>query len=277
MKKIKIVLIIVAIIAVIWSIIFSIDYSRVKINKLPIFCIEAAHVADGGTTIYTGLGYKVINYNVKKYSDGIIYKGIFIGTWFMKYEDHEKDLEKVKLETTSNEKTNDNDIIITDSPNIKNVISSNKDLQTNVEIVEKKLVPQAPTAEQLKNGEVDIKEYKENLKNRSIDNVTLKVKEDTITRTGATFILTDKNKAFCSYGAEYRIEVYKDGKWKMKKPITDGFTWEAISMRPGAEVSELKKDWSRFYGELPNGKYRIGISVCISETCGFVYAEFNIK
>lgn len=96
MKKIKIVLIIVAIIAVIWSIIFSIDYSRVKSNKLPIFCIEVAHAADGGTTIYTGLGYKVINYNVKKYSDGIIYKGIFIGPWFMKYEDHEKDLKNIE-------------------------------------------------------------------------------------------------------------------------------------------------------------------------------------
>ena len=218
MKKIKIVLIIIAIIVVLWSVIFGIDYSRVKSNK---------------------------------------------------------NLEKATLYNVSSNKINENTIVITDQSNMKNEISSTENLPENIKAVEHKLVPQAPTAEQIKNGEVDINEYKENLKNRSIDNVTLKVKEDTITRTGATFILTDKNKAFCGYGAEYRIEVYKNEKWEMQKPITDGFTWEAIAMIPGAEVSELKKDWSRVYGELDNGRYRIGISVYASDS-GFVYAEFSI-
>lgn len=269
MKKIKIVLIIIAIIVVLWSVIFGIDYSRVKSNKLPIFCIESAHVADGGTTIYTGLGYKVISYNVKKYSDGIVYKGLFIGPWFMKYEDHKMDLEKIVLDNDSSKEINSNDIIIKD----QNKITDNENaINSDVEITE----TQTSTYEKLINGEIDINEYNKNLKSRSIDNVTLKVKEDTITKTGATFILTDKNKVFCDYGAEYRIEVYKDGKWQMQEPITDGFTWELFSMKPGSEVSELKKDWSKVYGELESGKYRLGISVCSSEACRFVYAEFSI-
>lgn len=82
-------IILVIILVILWLIMFGIDYVRVKEEKLPIFCIESAHVADGGTTIYMGLGYKVINYNIKTYSDeGAVYKGTFIGSWFMKYEDY---------------------------------------------------------------------------------------------------------------------------------------------------------------------------------------------
>lgn len=82
------VIVIISLILIICMTAFAIDYARVKKGKLPIFCVETVHVADGGTTIYMGLGYKVIKYNIRKYSDGIVYTGIFIGPWSMEYKDY---------------------------------------------------------------------------------------------------------------------------------------------------------------------------------------------
>lgn len=145
--------------------------------------------------------------------------------------------------------------------------------QTNNNVV---TVPQSPTMEQLMSGKIDIEQYNENLKNRSIDNVTLKVKENTITRTGATFILTDNNEVFCNYGSEYIIEVKNNGKWEILETITAGVTWDLSSMRPSSKISEIRKDWSKIYGELENGEYRLGINVYTNKE-EYVYAVFNIK
>ena len=68
---------------------FTIDYNRVKNNELPLFCIQIDEANDGGTRIYLGLGYKVIDFNtISGYDD------IKIGTWFMDYEDFN---EKIKI------------------------------------------------------------------------------------------------------------------------------------------------------------------------------------
>lgn len=61
---------------------FAVDYSRVKNQKTPIFCIKTDEVNDGGTTEYLGLGYKIIDYNKL---NG--YDKIHIGSLSMKYDD----------------------------------------------------------------------------------------------------------------------------------------------------------------------------------------------
>ena len=81
-KNLKIFAIIVSIIILVSVIFFAIDYNRAKSNKAPIFCILKTEVNDGGTKIYLGLGYKVIDFNT---SDG--YDDVQIGTWSMQYED----------------------------------------------------------------------------------------------------------------------------------------------------------------------------------------------
>lgn len=195
----------------------------------------------------------------KNFAIILVFGTIIFWTIFWIYAIEKADQE-YQRQFPENNKEADEEIIIFEQTNNNNVIT----------------VPQSPTLEQLMSGEVDIEEYKEKLKKRSIDNVILQVKEDTITRTGATFILTDKNEVFCNYGDEYIIEVKKNGKWEKQETITDGFTWQAFSMSPGSEVSEVKKDWSRFYGELENGEYRLGISVYTNKD-EYVYAEFSIK
>lgn len=42
---------------------FSVDYSRAKNNKPPLFAINTEIYKDGGTKEYQGIGYKVLDYN----------------------------------------------------------------------------------------------------------------------------------------------------------------------------------------------------------------------
>ena len=88
-KVVKIIGIIIGVIVVIGIVFFAIDYNRVKNSELPLFCIQIDEANDGGTRIYLGLGYKVIDFNtISGYDD------IKIGTWFMDYEDFN---EKIKI------------------------------------------------------------------------------------------------------------------------------------------------------------------------------------
>ena len=91
MKNVKLFLKILLFIILIWTIIFLVDYIRVKNEKVPIFCIkdESSRVADGGTIQYYGLGYKVIDFNRINGFDKIK-----IGTYFMDYEDFKSEFEK---------------------------------------------------------------------------------------------------------------------------------------------------------------------------------------
>lgn len=90
MKKIVIVLtIIIAIIVILGVIFFILDYNRAQKQEKPIFCIQSPGgiIMDGGTIEYFGLGYKVIDFHtLAGYDD------IKIGSWFMKYNDFEEEM-----------------------------------------------------------------------------------------------------------------------------------------------------------------------------------------
>ena len=95
MKKVfKVIGIMLGIFIILGLIFFIIDYNRVNNNKRPIFCIENPdYIMDGGTAEFFGLGYKVIDFHTISGFDDIK-----IGTWFMKYEDFEKEKALIKQE-----------------------------------------------------------------------------------------------------------------------------------------------------------------------------------
>ena len=80
LKPNKVETIILIILAVIWMAFLITDIIMLETGNRPIFSIKQGTYLDGGTTVYLGLGYKVIDYDVL---DG--YTGYRIGTWFMKY------------------------------------------------------------------------------------------------------------------------------------------------------------------------------------------------
>ena len=84
MKKI---ILIIFIISVVLTAFITIDYNRTKNNKRPIFSIKIGEYKDGGTNIYTGIGYTIIDFNT---SYG--YDEAKIGPWFcIKYDDFEEE------------------------------------------------------------------------------------------------------------------------------------------------------------------------------------------
>ena len=96
-QKIVLLSIIVAII-LLSCIFFIIDNARVHNNELPIFCITGESYLDGGTTVYYGIGYKVIAFHAiidsKKQSYFTEKK---IGSWFMSYDDFYTEIEDYRL------------------------------------------------------------------------------------------------------------------------------------------------------------------------------------
>lgn len=98
------------VIAILGIIFFIVDYSRVKQQKLPIFCIKTGVAYDGGSAYYLGLGYQVVKFN-RIYAVRPAFRGIFIGSWFTDMEKYElplyckaKEIDDLKLKKVSSEK-----------------------------------------------------------------------------------------------------------------------------------------------------------------------------
>lgn len=62
---------------------YGIDAKKVAKGEAPQFCFKVEQINDGGTLIYTGLGYKVIDYHK---ANG--YDKMKLGSWFLTYEEH---------------------------------------------------------------------------------------------------------------------------------------------------------------------------------------------
>lgn len=81
-KQIKILLITLGILIILITTFITVDYFRLKNNNKPIFSINfGGQYLDGGTKVYYGLFYKIIDYN--KLTG---YTGIKVGTWFLSYD-----------------------------------------------------------------------------------------------------------------------------------------------------------------------------------------------
>lgn len=87
---------------------FIVDYNKVKNNEKPIFCILEQEVNDGGTKIYLGLGYKVIDFNTLYGFDNMK-----IGSYFMNYDDFNDEIEKYNNNLNTANNTSNEDITIT--------------------------------------------------------------------------------------------------------------------------------------------------------------------
>lgn len=109
-----------------------------------------------------------------------------------------------------------------------------------------------------------------------ISGVSMEIKEGTLTRDGATIIITDTSGKNYTYGEEYRIDKFEDNEWKEATIILDGnYGWNMI----GYHVDEFNKlelnvNWKWLYGSLEDGKYRIVKSVALGNdkyfSCEFI-------
>lgn len=107
-----------------------------------------------------------------------------------------------------------------------------------------------------------------------IEGVSMVIKDGTLTRTGATIVITDISGRDNAYGSEYRIDKNSRGEWKELDVVVEGeYGWNSIGYLVGEDGKlELKVNWEWLYGKLKNGEYRIVKSI----NNKYFSAEFRI-
>ena len=109
---------------------------------------------------------------------------------------------------------------------------------------------------------------------KSSDDITMTIKEGTLTSTGATLIIKDTSGDKNTFGDWYRIDKKEKNKWMEQQPIIEnyGFNLMGYLIDENNEVV-LNTDWEWLYGRLPTGEYRIVKAMTDGSE---IYAEFTI-
>lgn len=108
-------------------------------------------------------------------------------------------------------------------------------------------------------------------------NVTLKVREETLTNKGATFVLENNRKDIIDYTLAYEIEAKRDNKW-YKLGIIAEFVEEIYEV-DAKSTDQIIIDWEKTYLKLPKGEYRLVKEISVPSTLELFYVagEFKIK
>lgn len=330
MKKTLIIIgVILIVLAVIALTFFGVDYFRVQNQENPIFAIKTDEVNDGGSIIYTGLGYKVIDYNRL---DG--YDEIKIGSIFMKYEDPTYE------DGISDENSILEAVVMEVYPQSLGVMEiknneGSQDLYTvsfaqegnigfkegqEVAIYFDGTVAESYPAQIHNVNKIEITKEESQITipdevlryyNSSKDNVSINITD--LTNTGFTITITDTNEIPYEFSNDYTL--YKEVKnedytgqfiGENTGNSTAGFTgtgteyiWEEVDKNPDVEIKDtfedlvynmpnmtqednfnvigMKIDWSKLYGELEDGNYRLVLSNSITIEFTLENGEAEVK
>ena len=110
--------------------------------------------------------------------------------------------------------------------------------------------------------------------------VSIIIKEGTLTRTGATIIITDKSGRKNIYGSPYTIEKKENGVWKKLETIIDNYAFNLPAYYVDKNNKlEMDIDWEWLYGKLDDGEYRIlkSTSTQGEEPSHYITVEFVIE
>lgn len=110
--------------------------------------------------------------------------------------------------------------------------------------------------------------------------VSLFIKQNTLTKTGATLIIKNNSDIDIQYGEPYEMEIKKDGKWH-KINVELDFNLPVYILK-SKTAGEIELDWENEYGKLAAGDYRIIKSYDVEKEDGsfesfYVSSEFIIK
>jgi hypothetical protein len=109
----------------------------------------------------------------------------------------------------------------------------------------------------------------------TLDKVSMTIKEETLTKTGATVIIKDGNENPYCYGAWFRIDKNENGEWKELDALAV-VDWKEMDYKVEEDGTlELKENWENIYGEFEKGQYRL-VKRIYEDGYKYFYAEFNI-
>mgnify|MGYP004594355023 FL=1 len=110
------------------------------------------------------------------------------------------------------------------------------------------------------------------------ENITMKIKDGSLTNTGVTVIITDLSgdENVDLINRKFKIDYKKNDKWyrlesKIKNEVTVMTTDNVMENGDNTYTQEI--NWVRYYGKLDKGHYRIVKEV---KTNLYIAAEFDI-
>ena len=110
------------------------------------------------------------------------------------------------------------------------------------------------------------------------ENIAMKIKEGSLTNTGATVIITDLsgNENLDLINKKFKIDYKKNNKWyrlesKIKNEVIVSTSDNDVDNGNNTYTQEI--NWERYYGKLDKGHYRIVKEV---KTDLYIAAEFDI-
>lgn len=106
-----------------------------------------------------------------------------------------------------------------------------------------------------------VKDYMEEEKRAAlneIDEITMSIKDGTLTSKGATLVIVDTSNNKHLFGSWYRIDKKENDEWRELNTIIRDYAFTSIgySVDDNGKL-ELEVDWEWLYGELSDGEYRL--------------------
>lgn len=118
----------------------------------------------------------------------------------------------------------------------------------------------------------------EMIEKRSIDKVSMVIKDGTLTKEGAAVVITDKNDYPFSYGEDFNIQKLKDGKWEDLKSIGNSYINDIAHVIKEDRTTSIPLNWKDRYGELETGHYKLNLEVTQNDSSkATVSTEFDIE
>ncbi len=113
--------------------------------------------------------------------------------------------------------------------------------------------------------------------NRIPENVTIEVIESSASPNGVTILITDKNEHYYNWGEQFSVQKKVNEEWYDIKYISDTVSFTLIGYMPNKNNQLTQKiDWTKYYGELPTGTYRIVKQVYDNKYINLYSNEFKI-
>ena len=96
------------------------------------------------------------------------------------------------------------------------------------------------------------------IEENNLENISIAIKEGTLTKTGAVIIITDLNEITNTYNEFFRIDKKEQNKWIELTPIINNYGFNEIGYFVDKNNKlELEHNWKWLYGSLDKGKYRL--------------------
>ena len=89
------------------------------------------------------------------------------------------------------------------------------------------------------------------------EDITMEIKEGTLTKTGATIVITDLSGMNNTFSKEFRIDQKRGGKWYTLKDKSKNEVNVVAGQQEENKKLEQELNWEKNYGTLSDGYYRI--------------------